>query len=143
MRPGFVSLAGLFALVSALNASYVGVAVDGTCEAGSCPALPLPVNSTMTLPFDIQLTLPDGDMYLIYGSFTNGSNGLGSPAGLVKHLFQVTYEGNASGGPSANDTLTVEQFGTDQTTLGSVTLSRDVIGAFGSGIAVSSSISSL
>jgi hypothetical protein len=107
MRLGLVTSIFLV-LAGILSADTIGVSVNGTCEAGCCPAMPLPVNSTITLPVDIILTLPDGDMYLINGSFTNASNGVGSPIGLVNHLFQVTYEGNGSGGPSADDTVTVE-----------------------------------
>ncbi|HUI53612.1 MAG TPA: hypothetical protein VLY04_01485 [Bryobacteraceae bacterium] len=60
----------------------------------------------------------------------------------VGHLFQVTHEGNAEGGPSAADTISVEQFDVVETTQSSVLFGRDLIGAFGSTIAASSSASS-
>jgi hypothetical protein len=124
-----------------LHADTIGISVNGTCEAGSCPATPLPFNSTVTLPFDLTVTLPDGDSYLINGSVTatNNSNGGGFSA---SHVFQVTYEGNGVGGPSAADTISVEQFNQFQTTVSSVIFNRDVIGAFGATIAATSSISS-
>jgi hypothetical protein len=129
------------ALAVSLNAASIGVSVSGTCEAGSCPAMPLAFNSTATLPLDFSITLSDGDMYLINGSFsgTNNSNGGGFSAG---HVFQVTYEGNAVGGPSAADTVIVQADYAFQTTVGTVTFDRSLIGAFGPTIAASSSASS-
>ena len=141
MRLGFVSLVFLFVIVVALNAASIGVDVNGVCQAGSCPAVPLSFNASDTLPLDVSVTLADGDMYRIFGSFTasNNSNGAGFTVG---HLFQVTYEGNAAGGPSATDTITVDQFDAFQTTVGSVVFNRNLIGAFAPTIASSSSASS-
>lgn len=137
-----LSLIGLAFLVPTLglNADTLGVVVNGTCAAGSCPAAVIPLNSSDTLSVDYTLTLADGDMYLIDGSFgdSNGNGGSFS----TNHLFQVTYEGNATGGPSAADTITVEAYYLFQATVGSVTFSRDLIGAFGPTIASSSSASS-
>jgi hypothetical protein len=132
-----------FAFADALNASDIGVAVNGKCEAGSCPAVPLPFNSTQTLPFDFTLTLPDGDRYLIYGSAT-GNNSSALPFGFdAPHLFQVTYEGNAAGGASAADTIIVGLCFAFQTTLGTIYVYRTgIVGAFGPTIAASSSVSS-
>jgi hypothetical protein len=141
MRLTVVLFVFLFALAAALNASNIGITVNGTCEAGSCPAVPIPFNATDTLPVNFVFTLANGDSYLINGSFTatNNSNGGGFSAG---HLFQVTYEGNAGGGASSADTINVGQLDTFQTTVGSVVFSRDLIGGFGPTIAASSSASS-
>jgi hypothetical protein len=80
-------------------------------------------------------------MFLVNGSFTGTNNGNG--AGFsANHLFQVTYEGNASGGASQADTITLQAFYAFQTTVASVTFFRDVVGAFGPGIAGSSSVTS-
>ncbi len=130
-----------FALAGALNASSIGVAVNGTCEVGSCPATPLAFNSTGSLTPDFTITLPDTDTYLIYGSFTdsNNSDGSGFAAG---HDFQVVYEGNAVGGPSAADTVTVQAYYAFQAAVASTTFSRGLIGAFGPTIAPASSASS-
>jgi len=130
-----------FALTAALSASNIGVAVNGTCEAGSCPGMPIPFSSTDTLPVDFVFTLPNGDSYLIDGSFTatNNSNGAGFSA---SHLFQVTYEGNPGGAPSAADTINVGQLDAFQTTVSSVVFNRDLIGGFAPTIATSSSASS-
>src|SRR5580658_2041372 len=100
MRLHFVTFGCLFAAV--LHGSTIGIAVNGTCEAGSCPGLPLPFSTTETLPFDFTLALPNGDNYLIYGSFTDTNNSDGSGAANA-FAFQVIYEGNASGGSSAAD----------------------------------------
>jgi len=101
----FVFLAAAFAL----TASDIGVTVNGMCEAGSCPAVGIPFGSTDTLSVDSIFTLPDGDMYLIDGSFTGSNNGNGSGFS-TGHQFQVTYEGNATGGPSAADDVAVEAY---------------------------------
>jgi hypothetical protein len=140
MRSAVVCLV-FFALAGALNASSIGVFVNGTCEAGSCPAATIPFNSTDTVSVDFTLTLSDGDMYLVDGSFTgtNNSNGGGF---ATNHQFQVTYEGNATGAASAADTVTLEADYLFQTTVGSVTFDRALLGAFGPSIAASSSASS-
>jgi hypothetical protein len=139
MRFRFFALA--FALAGILSADTIGVSVDGTCEAGSCPAMPLAFNSSDNLPVDFSFTLPDGDSYLIYGSFsgTNNGDGSGFSAG---HDFEVMYLGNGTGGPSAADTLNIEQFDAYQTSVSSVVFDRDLIGQFSSDIAPSSSASS-
>jgi hypothetical protein len=140
MRPNFVSFVCLFALAAALNAGYIGVGVNGTCEVGSCTPTPIPFNSTESLPFDFTFALPDGDMYLIYGAFTgtNDSNGAGS---YNTYAFEVTYEGNATGGPSAADTITVQRDAAFQTSIGSADFYTTFVGAFSPGIAASSSAS--
>jgi hypothetical protein len=141
MRLSFVTFVFLFATTVALHADTIGVSVDGTCVAGSCPGTPLAFNSSESISVDSAVTLADGDMYLVFGSFdgTNNSDGSGFTTG---HTFEVLYEGNAAGGPSAADTITVEAYYGFQTTVSSVTFDRDVIGAFGPTIAASSSASS-
>jgi hypothetical protein len=140
MRLG-VAYLPFFALTIALHASSIGVAVNGTCGAGSCPAVALAFNSTASLAVDFTVTLTDGDTYLIDGSFTGSNNGDGGGF-AAGHLFQVTYEGNPTGGVSGADSVTVDAFYAFQTTLGSTDAQRDVIGAFGPTIAASSSASS-
>jgi hypothetical protein len=87
---------------------------------------------------DFTVTLPDGDMYLVDGSFsgTNNSNGGGF---ATTHQFQVTYEGNATGGASAADIVIVQADYVFQTTVDTVTFDRSLLGAFGPTIAASSS----
>ena len=140
MRPGVVCCV-LLALAGALNASSIGVAVNGVCENASCPPPALAFNSTASVSVDLTVTLPDGDMYLVDGSFgaTNNSNGAGF---ATNHQFQVTYEGNAAGGVSAADTVIVQADYLFQTTVGTVTFDRSLLGAFGPSIAASSSASS-
>lgn len=136
MRLAVVSFVFLLALTAALNASSIGVFVNGTCAAGTCP----PFQFAGTLPVDFTVTLADGDKYLIDGSFT-GSNTDGQGF-AASHLFQVTYEGNAAGGASGADTITVQADYAFQTVLRSVDLFRNVIGAFGPTIDASSSATS-
>ena len=132
----------LFLIFSgAVNAGTIGVSVGGTCEAGTCPPTPLAFNSADTLPLNFTLTLPDGDRYLVNGSFT-GTNNSNGGAFSTNHAFQVTYEGNATGGASAADTIVVQAEYAMETTVGSVVFNRDLIGAFGPTIAASSSGSS-
>jgi len=141
MRLCFVTFAFLSVTPVVVHAAAIGLAVNGTCEAGSCPASPLGFSSSETLPFDLTVTLPDSDRYLIYGSFTSGNNSNGSDA-TAGYLFQVTYEGNSAGGLSAADTITVERdlaYETLFSVLDSVTTLRV---AFGPGIAASSAASS-
>jgi hypothetical protein len=128
MRPGVLCLV-LFALAGALNARSIGVAVNGVCEGGSCPAVALPFNSTGALSVDFTITLSDGDMYLIDGSFTDTNNGDGS-AVTLNHLFQVTYQGNATGGASLADSVTVQVDSASQTALGSGSFNSTLLGAF-------------
>jgi hypothetical protein len=115
--------------------------IDGTCVAGSCPATPLGFNSTETLSFNSSITLPDGDMYLVFGSF-NGSNNSDGSGFSTGHVFEVAYEGNATGGLSAADIITVEGFYGFQAAVPTDTFDRSVLGAFGPTIASSSSASS-
>jgi hypothetical protein len=97
MRLCFVTFGCLFALAAALNASTIGVSVNGTCEGGSCPGLPLPFSTSETLPFDFLFTLANGDTFLIDGSFTDNNNCDGSTASN-SYALQVTYEGKTFGG---------------------------------------------
>jgi hypothetical protein len=127
------------AFAAMLHASSIGVAVNGTCAEESCPAVALPFSSTDVLSMDFTTTLPDGDTYLIDGSFTGSNSGDGSFS--TNHLFQITYEGNAVGGVSAADTITVEAYYDFVSTV-AVDFDRDLIGAFGPTIAASSSASS-
>jgi hypothetical protein len=89
---------------------------------------------------DFSFTLPDGDSYLVYGSLTstNASNGAESNT----YDFQITYEGNSTGGPSAADTITVERYAAFQASLSSQSFYTSFIGAFSSGIVASRSASS-
>jgi hypothetical protein len=141
MRLHRVSVAICFSLAGGLNASDIGIAVNGTCEAGSCPATPVPFNSTAALPFDFTFALPNGDMYQIYGSFsvTNDTDGTG---GSNIFAFQVDYEGSSSGGgPSAADSIIVQRNAAFQASVSSVNFNTALTGAFGPTIAASSSAS--
>ena len=124
----------------AANAATIGITVNGTCEAGSCPPVAVPIGPSQTLPIDFSVTLADGDTYLINGSFTDTNQGV--LAGGVNHLFQVTYEGNVTGGASSADSITVQAYYALQTTESSELIFRNVLGAFGPTIAASSSATS-
>jgi hypothetical protein len=129
------------AVLPALRADTIGMSVNGTCEAGSCPPATLPFNSTALLPFDVTVTLPDSDRYMIYGSFPASNNSDGSSV-TTNYTFQVTYQGNSTGGPSAADTITVERELAYETSFASLNASTTLLGAFSPGIAASSSASS-
>lgn len=137
MRLAFISTLSLMATAS-LSASSIGVTVNGTCLAGSCPAANIPFNTNASVSVDSTLILADGDTYLIYGSF-KGSNGFDTFS--TNHDFEVIYEGNPRGGASAADTITVNALYSFQGS-GTDTFDRDVVGEFGSTIAASSSASS-
>ena len=140
MRLAFVST--LFLLAAAkLHAAGIGLTANGTCFAGSCPPAALAVGSNDKESFNYTLTLANGDTYLIDGDFT-ATNSSGFVAGAANHAFQVTYEGNAAGGPSAADSITVQAYYALQTTLSSELIFRAVIGAFGGGIKSGSTASS-
>jgi hypothetical protein len=140
MRPGFTLFLCLCSFIVSLSAGSIGLAANGTCEAGNCPASPLSIGSQDILPVNFTLTLGNADIYEIYGSFIAGNDVSGFSAG---YLFEIVYEGNATGGASEADTIMIEQLNTYQTafafnrgsTLG-------MIGAFGPTIASSSSVSS-
>ncbi len=114
--------------------------MNGACDAGTCPALPIPFNTTETLKFDTTVALPDTDRYRIYGSFSGTDDAVGG--GFAGFDFQVTYEGNSSDGPSSADTIIAERFLAFQASLGSEPFFNALIGAFNPGIAPSSSASS-
>jgi hypothetical protein len=135
-------LACFFAFVGGINAAnnYFGVAVNGQCEARtSCPGAAVPYNTANTLPATIRVTLPNGDKYLVNGQSSGSNNGNGTylPFGP---LFQVTYEGNATRGVSAADTIVVDWYASFQTTIGSGNFGLNLAGAFSAGVARSSSV---
>jgi hypothetical protein len=123
------------------EASALGVTINGTCAFGSCPATVLGVGNSETDSFDNTITLANGDMFQVFGTF----GGMNPAAGdfSTSHDFQVVYEGNVTGGSSGNDTVDVTLlylFASGGSS--SATFDRDVIGAFGPGVASSSSASS-
>lgn len=138
MRLHFALVLSLIAAAT-LYASDIGVAVNGNCDAGSCPAVTIPFNTKDSVSINSTVTLANGDSYLIFGSFTatNGSSGTFS----AEHDFEVVYEGDGHGGVSAADIVNVEALYSFQGS-GSTDVDRDVIGAFGPTIAAASSASS-
>jgi len=135
-------LAGFFMFVGGLHAAnnYFGVAVNSHCEAGtSCPGVAVPYDTSNTLAATIQVTLANGDKYRVNGqsSGSNNSDGTYLPFGP---LFQVTYEGNATGGVSAADTIKVDWYGAFQTTIASGSFGLNLYGAFSEGVATSSEV---
>jgi len=124
-----------------LRASDIGMSVNGVCYAGSCPADSLAFSGSDTLPFDVNYTLNNGDMFNILGSFSDSENS-GGTEDFALYDFQVTYEGNGQGGPSQADAITVGQYVTFGTVLSSGTFGVIQDGAFGPGLDPSSSASS-
>jgi hypothetical protein len=136
----FVGCVLFLALAATLSASSIGIVVGSTCEAGTCPPSALAFGSSETLPVDFTITLPDSDTYSIDGSFTDTINSTGSRFSL-DYPFQITYEGNATGGSSAADTVTVLADYAFQAAYSTASATSDLIGAFGPTIAASSSAS--
>lgn len=140
MHKGILSTL-LLSLGANLGAASIGVTVNGTCIAGSCPPSVLAIGGTDTENFDYTLTLADGDIYSIFGNF-NADNTSGLIADAVDHLFEVAYLGNASGGASvATDSITVDGFYELATAQTSEDILRAIVGAFGGGIAADSTAS--
>jgi hypothetical protein len=92
------------------------------------------------MPFNYTLTLGNGDIYQIDGTFSNSNNGDGTYV-LANEVVQVTYEGNGMGGASAADTVTVKSFNAYQTVLDSGTFGAFLYGTCDSTIAAGSSAS--
>jgi hypothetical protein len=134
-------LACFFAMAVAMHASNpLGMAVDGVCRAGtSCPAVPLPYNASGTLSETLTHTLSNGDKYLINGSWTAENNSNGSNLGF-EAIYQVTYEGNAAGGASAADTITVDWYSAFQTPYSLIGLKLYFDGAFSHNVSPSNSV---
>jgi hypothetical protein len=142
MRSNFLGFACFLAFAAGSTANnYFGVSVDTKCLKGaSCPGTPLPYNTTNTLPVTFDFALPNGDKYLVNGTGWGSNNCCGTyvPFGA---LFQITYEGNSLGSPSAADTITIDWYGAflvDQFSYCNCTF--NLAGAFGPGMAASSSV---
>jgi hypothetical protein len=140
-RVPLAPLACFFAMAAGLHASNpLGVALDGVCRAGtSCPAVALQYNASGALPVTVTQTLPNGDKYLINGSWTAENNSNGSNLGF-EAIYQVTYEGNAAGGASAADTITVDWYSAFQTQYSLIGLTLYFNGAFSHNVSPSSSV---
>ena len=136
----YLVLSLISAAVPAFGAA-LGASVNGTCAAGVCPPGVLGAGGSENDPINYLLTLANGDEFQVYGTFSGTNSGGGFfTAG---HNFQVTYEGNANGTASGNDTIDVTLYYLEASGGASGTLfTRDVIGAFSPGIASSSSASS-
>lgn len=130
-----------FALAASLHAGNpLAMAVDGVCRvATGCSAAPLPYNGIGGLPETFTETLPNGDKYLINGSWTATNNSNGSNLGF-EAIFQVTYEGNAAGGASAADTITVDWYSAFQTPHSEIGFTWYFNGAFSHNVSPSSSV---
>lgn len=137
MRQSLISFA-LLAFAASLTAAPIGVTVDSTCIAGSCPPSVLPIGANDTQNFDYTLTLPDSDVYRVYGYF-DAANSSGVLAGAVNHDFEVLYEGNSHGGASASDSITVDGLYALATGYSSESIYRNIVGAFGGDIGAASS----
>lgn len=130
----------LFAV--AAKADTLGIAVNGTCEVGSCAPTPIPLSTTVSLSFDFDYVLANGDTFLINGSMTSINSSDGGAGTLNTFAFQVTYEGNASGGPSGLDTIGIDRLSEFATTALEVNhFNSTLIGAFSPDIAAGSSAS--
>ena len=101
----------------------------------------LAVGESETDTINEVVTLADGGIYQIFGTF--GSSNTSAGVFSASHDFQVTYEGNASGGLSGAESIVVDLFYSfADGGVSTGTFNRDLIGAFGGGIASTSTGSS-
>lgn len=115
--PGLCVVAFAWAFVQASDAqadpiTTIGFALDGTCVAGACPADPMAVGGSTSLPVSYLDTLPDGDTYQVSGTITSANpNGANFSAG---EPFSIQYVGDFVNGVLTDapaiqaDTLTAD-----------------------------------
>jgi hypothetical protein len=111
----------------------MGLSVNGTCDVGSCPPSPLAFNSSASTPFSFNVTLANGDLFLIAGtdSQTNCSN-----AGELtsRQVFTVQYLSGPNGVSQADSLNVATLFGYESIPV-SQTLTETDFGSFNSGVA--------
>jgi hypothetical protein len=71
------------------SAAFVGLSVNGTCDVGTCPATPLPFSTTVSIPFSLNVTLADGDLFNFAGTITGANNSNGT---LINSFEDFTAE---------------------------------------------------
>jgi uncharacterized protein (TIGR03437 family) len=124
--------------VSAAGAANIGFEVNGNCMAGSCPAQPLDPGPSVTLPVSTSVTLANGDIYSITGSFISHDIFIAGVNFLTVE-FEAVYVGNGSGAASQADTLTLDLLTAYQTNI-STSVQASMNGHFGPTVASSSSV---
>ena len=141
MRITITGILLIFSFALPSKSADFGIEINGVCSGGSCPSITQSIGGNETDAINNIVTLADGDVYQIFGTF-NGSNG-SAASFATGHDFQVTYEGNANGGPSQSDIINVDLLYTfADGGITSANYNRDVEGAFGGGIGSSSTASS-
>jgi len=135
------------ALLLALNvgtdragAAFVGLSVNGTCDVGTCPATPMPFNTTVSIPFSFNVTLADGDVFNFAGTIGGSNNSDGT---LINSNEDFTAEFlSGPHGTSQADTLNIDASHVWDTTLpsGCCNFSAGISGFFSPGIAGGSSV---
>jgi hypothetical protein len=122
------------------SSDTMGLSVNGTCDVGSCPPSPLAFNSSASTPFSFNVTLADGDRFLIAGTLsqTNGSSG----ALTSNQVFTVQYLGGPNGVSQA-DSLNVATLFGYQSIPASLTFTETDFGSFNSGAASGSAVTIL
>ena len=141
-----VSIAALGAVIT-LSASFaanaanneLGIALNGVCRAGSCPASGPISSSSEFLPLAGTLTLSDGDVYKTVVDLAESSMPLSG-----ERYIQLTYLGQKVGGAlqqvaSQADVIGVDLFRAWPATA-PVKIGNTINGTFADGIAASSSL---
>lgn len=141
MRLAKLVILSFICLPLASYASYFGLGINSVCISGTCPATAQPVGGTETDPINSVITLANGDIFQVFGTF--GASNASGGGFSTNHDFQVTYEGNPTGGLSGADTINVMlYYAFASGGSSSANFNRDVIGAFSPGVASSSTASS-
>ena len=88
------------------SAAFVGLSANGTCEVGTCPAAPMPFNTTVSIPFAFNVTLANGDVFNFAGTIGGSNNSDGT---LINSNEDFTAEFlSGPHGTSQADTLNVD-----------------------------------
>jgi len=124
----------------AASAAFVGLSVNGTCEVGTCPATPMPFNTTVSIPFSFNVTLGNGDVFNFAGTISGSNNSDGTSIFSDEDFTAEFLSGPH--GTSQADTLNVDGSHVWVTTLpsGCCSFSAGISGFFSPGIAAGSSV---
>lgn len=122
-------------------ATELGIALNGACVAGACPAAGPVSNDTVSLSYSGTLTLADGDVYRAVVALTES----GAPL-LGDRYIQMTYQGHQGDSgvqplpTTQNDVINVDIFRAWAAT-SKIGISEVLTGTFADGIAATSSLS--
>lgn len=120
------------------SAAFVGLSVNGTCEVGTCPATPMPFNTTVSIPFSFNVTLGNGDVFNFAGTISGSNNSNGTFI-LSNEDFTAEFLSGPHGTSQA-DALNVDGSHVWDVGFTSATINAGISGFFSPGIAAGSSV---